>query len=99
MLISVNRQVNLVIFQQMTKLILEMTKLISQQKIKTAESTDPTIFILSLLQEISDPLTSHGISKLSQCLRLDLTNTLTGDIELLANLLQCAGMSVLQTET
>ena len=39
------------------------------------------------------------MTKLAQSLCLDLTDTLTGDIKLLAHLFQCSGTTVIQAKT
>ena len=39
------------------------------------------------------------MTKLSERLCLDLSDTLTSDVELLSNLLKCAGSTVLKTES
>ena len=39
------------------------------------------------------------MTKLTQCLRLDLTDTLTRDIKLLTNLFKCTASSVVKTKT
>ena len=54
--------------------------------------------LFPVLQEIPDPFAADRISELSQCFRLDLADTLTRYVELLANLLQSARMTVLKTK-
>jgi hypothetical protein len=39
------------------------------------------------------------MTKLSECFSFDLSYTLTGNIKLLTNLFECAGATVLKTET
>ena len=51
-----------------------------------------------ILQEIPDPFAADRISKFSQCLRLDLTNTLSRYVELFSDLFQSSRMSVLETK-
>ena len=40
-----------------------------------------------------------GMTKLSECLSLDLTDTLTRNVKFLTNLLKSAASSVIKTET
>ena len=51
-----------------------------------------------LVQEIFQLLASGGMAQLPQGLGLDLTDTLTGDVELLAHFLQRAGAAVLDAK-
>ena len=51
-----------------------------------------------LIQEIPQLLGAAGVAQLAQGLGLDLADTLTGDVELLADLLQGAGAAVHDAE-
>ena len=52
----------------------------------------------SSVQKILELLAAGGVAQLAQRLRLDLADALTGDIELLADLLKRAGTAVLDAE-
>ena len=53
---------------------------------------------MGLVQEILQLFAARGVTELTQGLGLDLTDTLSGDIKLLAHLLQSAGASVLNAK-
>ena len=61
---------------------------------------DSTTFFVchGSVQEILELLGTGGMTELSERLGLDLTDTLTGDVELLADLLKGAASAVLKTE-
>ena len=50
------------------------------------------------IQEIPQFLAAAGVAELAQGLGFDLADAFTGDVELLADLLQRAGASVLNAE-
>ena len=52
-----------------------------------------------LVQEVLQALAAGRVAELAQRLRLDLTDTLSRDVELLSDFLQCARPSVDQPET
>ena len=58
----------------------------------------PVSFMYPSIQEIAQLFAAAGVAELAQRLGFDLADTLTGDIELLADLLQRAGAAVLKAE-
>ena len=51
-----------------------------------------------LFEVIAQKLGSAGVTELAKCLCLDLTNTLTGDVEFLTNLFKRAGATIFKTK-
>ena len=54
--------------------------------------------ILLSIEEIAQLVTAGRVTKLSECLRLNLTDTLTRNAKVLSNLFQCTGSAVINTE-
>ena len=50
------------------------------------------------IEEIAQLVTAGRVTKLSECLRLNLTDTLTRNAKVLSNLFQCTGAAVINTE-
>ena len=55
--------------------------------------------LIWVLQEIPNPLASYRITQLTECLRLNLTNTFTGDIKFSSNFFECSCASILKAKT
>ena len=69
------------------------------RKEKSVSRLRETDKILISIKEILELLASAGMTKLSESLGLDLTDTLTCNIKFLADLLKGVRMSALKTET
>ena len=69
------------------------------RKEKSVSRLRETDKILISIKEILELLASAGMTKLSESLGFDLTDTLTGNVKFLADLLKGVRMSALKTET
>ena len=57
-----------------------------------------TVVCQLLFQEVLQLFAAAGMTQLAQCLSLNLTDTLTGNAKMLANLFQSTATAVLQTK-
>ena len=72
---------------------------ITKKKIRRKFLRLRLVFLIVLLFDVvPELLASRRVTELAQSLRLDLADTLTGDVELLADLLKGVGMAVGESE-
>ena len=69
------------------------------RKEKSVSRLRETDKILISIKEILDLFASAGVTELSESLCLDLSDTLSGNIKLLAHLFKSTGTAVLKTES